>query len=120
LAAETVLAAFTPAGSKTARLYDPKVAVEADPASRLRSTAETVRRGSAALRCDGAQTLLAVLIAVAKVRIVVEALLACIPLRADTGAGVARALGSFGAGIRINELWKVIGPSQAVTWQTKV
>jgi hypothetical protein len=58
--------------------------------------------------------------AVAKVRIVVEVLLARIPLRADTGAGVAGALGSFGAGIRINELREVVVPSRTVTWQTKV
>ena len=50
----------------------------------------------------------------------VEELLARIRPSADTGVGVARALGSFGAGIRINELWHVIGHPQAVTWQTKV
>ena len=54
------------------------------------------------------------------VRIVVEVLLAWIPLRADTGAGVAGAPGSFGAGIRINEPREVVVPSRTVTWQTKV
>jgi hypothetical protein len=58
--------------------------------------------------------------AVAKVRIVVEVLLTRMPLRADRGAGVAGALGSFGAGIRINELREVVVPSRTVTWQTKV
>jgi hypothetical protein len=45
-------------------------------------------------------------LAVAKVRIVVEAVVARVPLRADTAAGVAGALGSFGAGIWINE-WRI-------------
>jgi hypothetical protein len=41
---------------------------------------------------------------VAKVRIVVEVLRGRIPLRADTGAGVAAALGSLGAGIWISRV----------------
>lgn len=57
---------------------------------------------------------------VAKVRIVVEALEARIPLGADTGAGVAGALGSVGARIRINELGEVVVPSRTVTCRTKV
>jgi hypothetical protein len=59
-------------------------------------------------------------LAVAKVRIVVEVLLARMALRADTGAGGAGAPGSFGAGIRINELREVVVPSRTVTWRTKV
>jgi hypothetical protein len=51
---------------------------------------------------------------------VVEVLPARILLRADTGAGAATALGSFGAGIRITELREVVVPSRTVTWQTKV
>jgi hypothetical protein len=53
-------------------------------------------------------------------RIVVEALLARFLVRADTGAGAAGALGSFGASIQINELREVVVPSRTVTWQTKV
>jgi hypothetical protein len=51
---------------------------------------------------------------------VVEVLLTHIRLRADKGVGAARALGSFGAGIRINELREVVVASRTVTWQTKV
>lgn len=50
----------------------------------------------------------------------VKALLVRVPLRADTGAGVAGALGSFGAGIRINALREVVVASRTVTWPTKV
>jgi hypothetical protein len=59
-------------------------------------------------------------LAVAKVCTVVEALAAGIPLRARTRAGVAGAPGTFGAGIRINDLREVAVPFRNVTWQTKV
>ena len=55
----------------------------------------------------------------ANVWIVVEALLARIPLRPDTGARVAGSPGSV-AGIWINEPREVVVPSRTVTCQTKV
>jgi len=58
--------------------------------------------------------------AVAKVPIVVEALLAHIALRADREAGVADALGNFGVGVRINALRELAVSSRTVTWPTTV
>jgi hypothetical protein len=57
---------------------------------------------------------------VAKVWGVVEVLPARIALRAHPEAGVAVALASSGAGMRINELREVVVPSWTVTWRTKV
>jgi hypothetical protein len=57
--------------------------------------------------------------AVAKVRIVVGALITRIPLPADAEARAARALVSFGAFVRVNERREVVFP-RIVTWRTKV
>ena len=57
---------------------------------------------------------------VARVLVVVEALLAPIHPCADTGAGVTDALGSCGVGIWTNGRREVVVSSRTVTWRTKV